>query len=141
MNNVPRGEVDIRASMLSHITKHLKQAQVMVVAGVLARIFLLVPSAGAVDALKTCGCLLKECRVELAKCIANPSCAANVACLQTCNNRPDETECQIKCGDLFGNRVVDEFMNVLSLVRNVSLKSQMLVNSQHQILPHLSNLH
>ncbi|KAG6383965.1 hypothetical protein SASPL_156246 [Salvia splendens] len=47
--------------------------------------------------------------IELAKCIANPSCAANVACLNTCNNRPDETECQIKCGDLFANSVVDEF--------------------------------
>lgn len=34
-------------------------------------------------------------RVELAKCVANPSCAANIACLQTCNNRPDETECQV----------------------------------------------
>lgn len=34
-------------------------------------------------------------RFELAKCIANPSCAANVTCLQTCNNRPDETECQV----------------------------------------------
>ncbi|XVF30919.1 hypothetical protein REPUB_Repub16aG0100000 [Reevesia pubescens] len=48
-------------------------------------------------------------RIELAKCIANPSCAANVACLQTCNDRPDETECQLKCGDLFENSVVDEF--------------------------------
>lgn len=65
--------------------------------------------ADAVDALKTCTCLLKECRIELAKCIANPACAANVACLQTCNNRPDETDCQIKCGDLFENSVVDEF--------------------------------
>ncbi|XP_071920818.1 violaxanthin de-epoxidase, chloroplastic-like isoform X1 [Coffea arabica] len=70
---------------------------------------LIIPKADAVDALKTCTCLLKECRIELAKCIANPSCAANVACLQTCNNRPDETECQIKCGDLFQNSVVDEF--------------------------------
>lgn len=34
-------------------------------------------------------------RVELAKCIGNPACAANVACLQTCNDRPDETECQV----------------------------------------------
>uniref|UniRef100_M1BVW2 Violaxanthin de-epoxidase n=1 Tax=Solanum tuberosum TaxID=4113 RepID=M1BVW2_SOLTU len=48
-------------------------------------------------------------RIELAKCIANPACTANVACLQTCNNRPDETECQIKCGDLFENTVVGEF--------------------------------
>ncbi|KAJ6379939.1 hypothetical protein OIU76_016571 [Salix suchowensis] len=78
-------------------------------AGILLCAFLVIPSADAVDALKTCTCLLKECRLELAKCIANPSCAANVACLQTCNNRPDETECQIKCGDLFENSVVDEF--------------------------------
>ncbi|KAK6136364.1 hypothetical protein DH2020_029894 [Rehmannia glutinosa] len=70
---------------------------------------MIIPSADAVDALKTCTCLLKECRLELAKCIANPSCAANIACLQTCNNRPDETECQIKCGDLFENSVVDQF--------------------------------
>ncbi|KAL3523398.1 hypothetical protein ACH5RR_016232 [Cinchona calisaya] len=70
---------------------------------------LVIPKADAVDALKTCTCLLKECRIELATCISNPSCAANVACLQTCNNRPDETECQIKCGDLFENRVVDQF--------------------------------
>ncbi|KAK3031300.1 hypothetical protein RJ639_037312 [Escallonia herrerae] len=90
---------------------------------ILACAFVVTPKADAVDALKTCSCLLKECsalecemmgsldmiRVELAKCIANPSCAANVACLQTCNNRPDETECQIKCGDLFENSVVDEF--------------------------------
>ena len=38
-------------------------------------------------------CILN--RIELAKCIANPSCAANIACLQSCNNRPDETECQV----------------------------------------------
>ncbi|KAM7251698.1 hypothetical protein ACFE04_023581 [Oxalis oulophora] len=79
------------------------------VATALACAFLVIPSANAVDALKTCTCLLKECRIELAQCIANPSCAANVACLQTCNNRPDETECQIKCGDLFENSVVDKF--------------------------------
>ncbi|KAK9292128.1 hypothetical protein L1049_020086 [Liquidambar formosana] len=89
--------------------KQWSQLHFMKVAGVLAWAFLVIPSADAVDALKTCSCLLKECRVELAKCIANPSCAANVACLQTCNNRPDETECQIKCGDLFENNVVDQF--------------------------------
>lgn len=66
-------------------------------------------NALAADPLKTCACLLKECRVELARCIGDPQCAANVACLQTCNGRPDETECQIGCGDLFENKVVDEF--------------------------------
>ncbi|KAF9604785.1 hypothetical protein IFM89_010326 [Coptis chinensis] len=89
--------------------KHWRQIQIMAVSGALACTFLVMPSAYAVDALKTCTCLLKECRVELAKCIASPSCAANVACLQTCNNRPDETECQISCGNLFENSVVDEF--------------------------------
>lgn len=76
---------------------------------ILLWILLLNPPVYAADALKTCACLLKECRVELAECIGNPACAANVACLQTCNGRPDETECQIKCGDLFENSVVDRF--------------------------------
>ncbi|WCJ43695.1 Violaxanthin de-epoxidase chloroplastic [Euphorbia peplus] len=94
---------------LSNVLKEKSQLQLLKVAGLLACALLVIPSADAVDALKTCSCLLKECRIELAKCIANPACAANVACLQTCNNRPDETECQIKCGDLFENSVVDEF--------------------------------
>lgn len=94
---------------VSNVLNEWSQLQLMKAAGLLACMFLVIPSAGAVDALKTCTCLLKECRLELAKCIANPSCAANVTCLQTCNNRPDETECQIKCGDLFENSVVDEF--------------------------------
>lgn len=92
-----------------NIKKRWHQAQIIIIVGVLSYALLAIPSAGAADALKTCACLLKECRIELAKCIANPSCAANVACLQTCNDRPDETECQIKCGDLFENKVVDEF--------------------------------
>ncbi|GAB4855810.1 Violaxanthin de-epoxidase, chloroplastic [Ancistrocladus abbreviatus] len=87
---------------------HLK-LQVIKVMVAVASTFLVMSSAQAADALKTCTCLLRECRLELAKCIANPSCAANIACLQTCNDRPDETECQIKCGDLFENNVVDEF--------------------------------
>ncbi|KNA17540.1 hypothetical protein SOVF_078990 [Spinacia oleracea] len=88
---------------------NLLKLKVVEVTAIVACTFFVMSSAQAVDALKTCTCLLKECRIELAKCIANPSCAANVACLQTCNNRPDETECQIKCGDLFANKVVDEF--------------------------------
>ncbi|XVF57005.1 hypothetical protein PTKIN_Ptkin06aG0167900 [Pterospermum kingtungense] len=94
---------------ITNVLEQWSQSQIVKVVGLLACAYLVIPSAGAVDALKTCTCLLKECRIELAKCIANPSCAANVACLQTCNDRPDETECQIKCGDLFENSVVDEF--------------------------------
>ncbi|MBA0654120.1 hypothetical protein Goklo_021194 [Gossypium klotzschianum] len=132
--------------IISNLLKQWSQSQTVKLVGLLACAYLVIPSAAAVDALKTCTCLLKECsfinepptslitldcilkyikikvlpssnsmcnvilvRIELAKCIANPSCAANVACLQTCNDRPDETECQIKCGDLFENNVVDEF--------------------------------
>ncbi|XP_021898206.1 violaxanthin de-epoxidase, chloroplastic [Carica papaya] len=104
-----KGEFEHLALTVSTVLKRWSQSQSAKLAGVLACVFVMIPSAAAVDALKTCACLLKECRVELAKCIANPSCAANVACLQTCNNRPDETECQIKCGDLFENYVVDQF--------------------------------
>lgn len=52
----------------------------------------------AISYVKTLSFILIEdffVRLELAKCIANPACAANIACLQTCNNRPDETECQV----------------------------------------------
>ncbi|XP_030475388.2 violaxanthin de-epoxidase, chloroplastic-like [Syzygium oleosum] len=97
------------AREIFQLAREWSQRHVTKLAALAACAFLIIPSADAVDALKTCACLLKECRIELAKCIANPSCAANVACLQTCNNRPDETECQIKCGDLFENSVVDEF--------------------------------
>ncbi|XP_015901670.3 violaxanthin de-epoxidase, chloroplastic [Ziziphus jujuba] len=102
-------EIKRLVEQVSNGLKEWSQLHLVKVAGLLACTFLVIPSADAVDALKTCACLLKECRLELAKCIGNPSCAANVACLQTCNNRPDETECQIKCGDLFENSVVDEF--------------------------------
>ncbi|KAK9069290.1 hypothetical protein SSX86_013406 [Deinandra increscens subsp. villosa] len=98
---------DIRRGVTLILQKRWRQFIQLAI--VLVCTFVVIPNVDAVDALKTCTCLLKECRIELAKCIANPSCAANVACLQTCNNRPDETECQIKCGDLFENSVVDEF--------------------------------
>ncbi|XP_062184186.1 violaxanthin de-epoxidase, chloroplastic isoform X2 [Phragmites australis] len=99
----------LQASDVFSSIKKWGKVQLVAMTGLMACAVLVVPSADAVDALKTCTCLLKECRIELAKCISNPSCAANIACLQTCNNRPDETDCQIKCGDLFENRVVDEF--------------------------------
>ncbi|RDX69459.1 Violaxanthin de-epoxidase, chloroplastic, partial [Mucuna pruriens] len=106
--NIPR-TFKYAADQMLVVLKDWINLRSMAVAGILVSILMITPSADAVDALKTCACLLKDCRIELAKCLANPSCAANVACLQTCNNRPDETECQIKCGDLFENSVVDEF--------------------------------
>jgi len=63
----------------------------------------------AADTVKIGKCLLTSCQKELAQCILNPKCFANVICLNTCNNRPDESECQIRCGDLFENDVVGTF--------------------------------
>eukprot|EP00325_Prymnesiales_sp_UTEX-LB-985_P032324 CAMPEP_0174718248 /NCGR_PEP_ID=MMETSP1094-20130205/28390_1 /TAXON_ID=156173 /ORGANISM="Chrysochromulina brevifilum, Strain UTEX LB 985" /LENGTH=393 /DNA_ID=CAMNT_0015918305 /DNA_START=20 /DNA_END=1202 /DNA_ORIENTATION=+ len=54
-------------------------------------------------------CLLRKCQVPLARCVADPVCAANLLCIQTCTNRPDEADCQIKCGDEFANNVVESF--------------------------------
>jgi VDE lipocalin domain len=55
------------------------------------------------------GCLFQKCSVPLAKCITSPQCLANVICINTCNNRPDEIDCQIGCGDIFDNPVIAEF--------------------------------
>ncbi|PHU00634.1 Violaxanthin de-epoxidase, chloroplastic [Capsicum chinense] len=107
--NVPKGNTICKFPEDVALMVQKKWGQLAKSAALTIFILSVTSKADAVDALKTCTCLLKECRIELAKCIANPACAANVACLQTCNNRPDETECQIKCGDLFENSVVDEF--------------------------------
>ena len=63
----------------------------------------------AADTVKVGKCLLQSCQKELAACILNPSCLANVICLNSCNGRPDEAECEIKCGDTFENEVVGTF--------------------------------
>ena len=66
-------------------------------------------NANAADGAAIAGCLFKKCPNQLAKCVLNPKCLANVICINTCNNSPDETGCQIKCGDIFENDVVGEF--------------------------------
>ena len=68
-----------------------------------------VPSAHAADGKAIGLCLLNKCRVPLAKCILNPNCLANVICINTCNGKPDESGCQIECGNVFENDVVGEF--------------------------------
>jgi len=39
--------------------------RIMAVAGILVSVLMITPSADAVDALKTCSCLLKDCRYAL----------------------------------------------------------------------------
>ena len=65
--------------------------------------------AVAADSGAIVSCLFSKCQLPLAKCITNPKCLANVVCINTCNGREDEIDCQIKCGDLFENEVVGEF--------------------------------
>jgi len=69
------------------------------------------PSAAlaSTDPSQIVGCLFQKCSVQLGKCVLNPKCLANVVCINTCTGRPDEIECQIKCGDIFENPVVGEF--------------------------------
>lgn len=67
------------------------------------------PAAVAADGAAIAGCLFQKCKLPLAKCVANPKCLANVICINTCNDVADETGCQIKCGDIFENKVVGEF--------------------------------
>ena len=54
-------------------------------------------------------CLLSSCQLPLARCITDPICLTNLACIQTCTGKPDESTCQIKCGDEFTNGVVEQF--------------------------------
>eukprot|EP01036_Dinobryon_divergens_P026798 gene26798-35485_t len=68
-----------------------------------------VQSAQAADTVAVGTCLLKSCQKELAQCLLNPKCLANLVCINTCNGRSDEAPCQIKCGDLFENDVVGVF--------------------------------
>ena len=68
-----------------------------------------VPAAYATDGAAIGLCLLNKCRLPLAKCILNPNCLANVICINTCNGKPDESGCQIECGNVFENEVVGEF--------------------------------
>lgn len=68
-----------------------------------------VEPASAADGAAIGTCLLKSCQLELAKCVTNPSCLANLVCIQTCNNKEDEAACQIRCGDIFDNEVIGQF--------------------------------
>ena len=67
------------------------------------------PNSFAADTVAVGKCLLQSCQKELAQCVLNPKCLANVICLNSCNGRKDESACQIKCGDLFENDVVGVF--------------------------------
>jgi violaxanthin de-epoxidase len=63
----------------------------------------------AEDSTKIVKCLFQKCGVQLGQCILNPKCLANVICINTCNGRDDELDCQIECGTLWENDAVGVF--------------------------------
>ena len=68
---------------------------------VLVSALVLTPPAWAADTAKVGTCLLSSCQTALAGCIGDVKCLQNLVCLQACNGQPDETGCQIRCGDLY----------------------------------------
>ena len=66
-------------------------------------------SAAMSDPAAVGRCVVSQCTGKLARCLTSPKCAANLVCINSCTGRKDESECQIRCGDLFENDVVGEF--------------------------------
>ena len=66
-------------------------------------------SAAMSDPAAVGRCVVSQCTGKLARCLTSPKCAANLVCINSCTGRKDESECQIRCGDLFENEVVGDF--------------------------------
>lgn len=97
-------------SVASAAANLAQQATTAALAVLLSATMLASPApAQAADAAKVGTCLLQSCQVELAGCLADSKCAQNLICLQTCNGRPDETDCQIRCGDKYDDKAVQTF--------------------------------
>ena len=90
-------ESSVSTFCVSSATARLaQQATTAALAVLLAATMLASPApAQAADTAKVGTCLLSSCQVELAGCLADSKCAQNLICLQTCNGRPDETDCQV----------------------------------------------
>lgn len=58
-------------------------------------------------------CLLSRCQGALAQCLGDAGCAKNLVCLNACSlnakDGDDETACQIRCGDRYGDAAVESF--------------------------------
>ncbi len=61
----------------------------------------------ATDNAEVGKCVLGNCQKALAGCLADPTCVENLICLQSCNGKDNETECQIKCGTCSSDRTRD----------------------------------
>lgn len=102
----------IRKTSIAQLRKHTLKTVAILTAGVSLTLFGplgLSSPARAADTVAVGVCLLKSCQKELLQCVLNPKCLANVICLNLCNGKSDEAECQIRCGDRFENDVVGTF--------------------------------
>ena len=72
----------------------VRQAGLSLAAAALSVLLSAAPTPAA-DTAKVGTCLLASCQKELVGCLADANCAKNLVCLQTCNGRPDETDCQV----------------------------------------------
>lgn len=79
------------------------------------------PAHAMMDAAAVGKCVVSQCTAPLARCVAtSPSCLANLICIQTCTNQPDEAECQIRCGDKFTDGAVEAFTKCAVTEKQVS---------------------
>eukprot|EP01023_Acetabularia_acetabulum_P067141 TRINITY_DN9197_c0_g1_i1.p1 TRINITY_DN9197_c0_g1~~TRINITY_DN9197_c0_g1_i1.p1 ORF type:complete len:424 (-),score=61.91 TRINITY_DN9197_c0_g1_i1:430-1701(-) len=89
--------------------KEVKKLQQLFLGGVMSVSLLIAPVSEAADPAVVGSCLLKNCQVALAKCLGDVGCLENLVCLQSCNGKPDEAGCQVRCGDLYEDKAVDTF--------------------------------
>lgn len=83
------------------------------------------PMQAMTDNVEIGKCVVSQCTVPLAKCVAtSPTCLANLICIQTCVGQPDESECQIRCGDKFTDDKVAEFTKCAVSDRQVSARTR-----------------
>ena len=65
--------------------------------------------AGALNAAKVGACLLENCQLALASCLADEKCVESLVCLNRCNGLPNEAACQIGCGDEYASPAIKAF--------------------------------
>ncbi|KAL3160389.1 hypothetical protein ABBQ32_010714 [Trebouxia sp. C0010 RCD-2024] len=103
--------LDVR-EVINNLKQQAQKQKTAAVLGILGAVAAGLAVAGpglAADMVKTGTCLLGNCQLQLATCIADPECLENLACLQLCNGRQDEAGCQIRCGDLYNDKAVQTF--------------------------------
>jgi len=70
------------------------------------------PALAVSDPASVGKCVISQCSQTLAKCFTSPACIANLACINSCSitkKGVDEVNCQVRCGDLFEDKIVGEF--------------------------------